>query len=64
MYWFALALRWFHLVAAMVVVGGTIFMRFALAPSVGILTDDERKSLLEQIRSRWSKLMPLRLHFY
>jgi uncharacterized membrane protein len=57
MYWFALALRWFHLVAAMIVVGGTIFMRFSLVPSVSVLADEQRKALHEQIRSRWAKLI-------
>ncbi|HZZ29249.1 MAG TPA: hypothetical protein VFE46_14720 [Pirellulales bacterium] len=57
MYWFALALRWFHLVAAMVAVGGTAFMRFALVPSVSVLADEQRKALHEQIRSRWAKLV-------
>jgi uncharacterized membrane protein len=57
MYWFALTLRWLHLVAAMAVVGGTAFMRFALTPSVSVLTDDERNSLQQQIRPRWAKLV-------
>jgi len=63
MYWFLLALRWFHLVAAMALVGGTIFMRFGLVPSVGVLTDDERKSLHEQVRSRWAKLVAASVAF-
>lgn len=63
MYWFALALRWFHLVAAMAAVGGTIFMRFALVPSVSVLTDDERKSLHEQVHSRWAKLVAASVAF-
>jgi uncharacterized membrane protein len=63
MYWFALALRWLHLVAAMTVVGGTIFMRFALVPSVTELTDEERKSLHEKIRSRWAILVAASVAF-
>jgi uncharacterized membrane protein len=63
MYWFALALRWFHLVAAMVVVGGTIFMRFSLVPSVSVLADEQRKALHEQIRSRWAKLIAASVAF-
>jgi uncharacterized membrane protein len=63
MYWFVLALRWFHLVAAMTAVGGTIFMRFALVPAALVLTDDERKSLHEQIRSRWAKLVAASVAF-
>jgi len=63
MYWFALALRWFHLVAAMTAVGGTIFMRFALDPSVDELTDDQRKTLQEKVRSRWAKLVAASVAF-
>jgi uncharacterized membrane protein len=63
MYWFSLALRWFHLVAAMIVVGGTIFMRFALVPAAGSLQDEQRKSLHEQIRSRWAKLIAAAVAF-
>jgi len=57
MTWLVFVLRWFHLVAAMTVVGGTIFMRFALVPSVGVLSDEHRKALHEQVRTRWSKLI-------
>jgi len=57
MNWLGLILRWFHLVAAITAVGGTIFMRFALLPSVQSLADDARKSLHEQVRSRWAKVV-------
>ena len=57
MTWIVFVLRWFHLVAAMMLVGGTIFMRFALVPSVGALSDEQRKTLHEQVRARWSKLV-------
>lgn len=57
MYWFSLVLRWLHLVAAMTIVGGTIFMRFGLLPSVSVLADEQRKALHEQVRSRWAKLV-------
>jgi uncharacterized membrane protein len=63
MYWFALALRWFHLVAAMMIVGGTIFMRFALVPAGSALSDEPRKLLLEQLRSRWAKLVAASVAF-
>jgi uncharacterized membrane protein len=63
MTWLVFALRWFHLIAAMILVGGTIFMRFALVPSVGALSDDERKALHQQVRSRWSKLVMASIAF-
>jgi len=63
MYWFSLTLRWFHLVAAMVIVGGTVFMRFSLVPAVGDLTDEQRKNLHEKIRPRWAKLIAASIAF-
>jgi uncharacterized membrane protein len=55
--WVAIASRWLHILAAITAVGGTVFMRFALLPSVGALPDDERKKLHEGVRSRWVKFV-------
>ena len=63
MNWLGFVLRWFHLVAAITAVGGSIFMRFALAPSVSVLADEQRKMLHEQVRSRWAKLVMASIGF-
>lgn len=63
MTWFVFILRWLHLVAAMTVVGGTIFMRFALVPSVSVLSDEHRKALHEKVRARWSMLVMASIAF-
>lgn len=55
--WIAIVFRWVHILAAMTAVGGTIFMRTALVPSVAVLADDQRKALHEQVRSRWVKFI-------
>ena len=55
--------RWLHIVAAMTAVGGSMFMRMAFIPSVALLTDDQRKSLHGEIRSRWSKLVQASIGF-
>jgi uncharacterized membrane protein len=55
--WVAISTRWLHILAAITAVGGTIFMRFALLPSVGALPEDERKKLHEGVRSRWVKFV-------
>lgn len=55
--WLAIAFRWLHILAAITAVGGTFFMRFALVPSIGVLTDEQRKALHEQVRSRWVKFV-------
>ncbi|HEY2881043.1 MAG TPA: hypothetical protein VGJ15_01385 [Pirellulales bacterium] len=63
MNWVSWILRWLHLVAAITAVGGTIFMRFALVPSVVVLSDEQRKMLHEQVRSRWAKLVMASIGF-
>ena len=55
--WLAIVFRWLHMLAAITAVGGTFFMRFALVPSVPVLSDDQRKALHEQVRSRWVKFV-------
>lgn len=55
--WVGIASRWLHILAAITAVGGTIFMRFALLPSVSALPDEERKKLHEGVRSRWVKFV-------
>jgi uncharacterized membrane protein len=47
--------RWLHILPAMVAVGGAIFMRMALLPSLAEVPDAQRAALHEAIRSRWSK---------
>jgi uncharacterized membrane protein len=55
--WLAIVFRWLHILAAITAVGGTIFMRMALVPSVVVLSDDQRKALHEQVRARWVKFV-------
>lgn len=55
--WIGIVFRWIHILAAITAVGGTIFMRMALVPSVAVLADDQRKALHEQVRSRWVKFV-------
>ncbi|HET6881947.1 MAG TPA: hypothetical protein VFI31_17405 [Pirellulales bacterium] len=55
--WLAILFRWMHILAAITAVGGTIFMRMALVPSVPVLSEEQRKLLHEQIRSRWVKFV-------
>jgi uncharacterized membrane protein len=51
----SVVLRWMHILAAITAVGGTIFSRVALLPAASSLPEDPRRTLLEAIRSRWSK---------
>ena len=49
----ALASRWLHIIPAIVLVGGTLFMRLALAPAVP--ATGETSEVREAIRRRWAK---------
>lgn len=52
----ALAFRWMHILAAATMIGGVVFMRLALLPSLETLAGDARGSLHEAIRGRWVKI--------
>ncbi len=51
----SLLMRWMHILAAIALMGGTIFMRFALHPALQVLGADQQKALKGAIRGRWSK---------
>lgn len=54
-----LILRYMHILGAIMLMGGTIFMRFGLAPAIAGLDAQTRTNLHEQVRSRWSKFVML-----
>jgi uncharacterized membrane protein len=54
-----LILRYMHILGAIMLMGGTIFMRFALAPTVATLDGGAKADLHEKVRSRWSKFVML-----
>ena len=47
------ALRWAHILAAVVAVGGLFFARFGLLPAMQLLDEETREKLHEGIRKRW-----------
>lgn len=51
----AVLFRVLHILPAIIAVGGTIFMRAALLPTVSQLPDAERQRVHDGVRSRWSK---------
>jgi uncharacterized membrane protein len=53
MYWAFLTLRYMHILGAITLMGSTIFMRFALAPTLQLLPDEQQKNVHEAIRARW-----------
>ncbi|HEX7449764.1 MAG TPA: hypothetical protein VF306_19550 [Pirellulales bacterium] len=55
--WLGIFFRWLHILSAITAVGGTIFMRMALVPSVAVLSPEQHQALHEQVRSRWVKFV-------
>ena len=52
-----LAMRWLHIIPAIALIGGTIFMRFALVPAYEQLDDEQREKIQESVRRGWSRLL-------
>jgi len=55
--WVGLVLRWVHILAAITLMGGAIFQRFALMPAAAELDDETHNRLKAAVRGRWSKLV-------
>ena len=58
-----LLFRWLHILAAITAVGGTIFARFVVLPSQGVLSNADRNALHTQMRSRWAKIVMASIAF-
>jgi len=54
-----LILRYSHILGAIALMGGAIFMRFALRPVIVGLPPETKATLHEQVRARWSKFVML-----
>lgn len=55
--WIAIISRWTHVGTAIVLVGGTVFLRFVYTPAAAQLPEDERVSLTSLILSAWKKFI-------
>jgi uncharacterized membrane protein len=51
----SLLMRWMHILAAIALMGGTIFMRFALHPSLAALDETQQTKLKAAVRGHWAK---------
>ncbi|MFQ5495709.1 MAG: hypothetical protein ACE5EX_10055 [Phycisphaerae bacterium] len=50
--------RWLHIGAAIVAIGGTVFLRVALLPGAeGVLDAEEHQRLHAAVRKRWSRFV-------
>jgi len=55
--WMAIVSRWTHVGTAIVLVGGTFFLRFVLAPVVARLSDAEHVKVKELVTDSWRKFV-------
>ncbi len=55
--WIAIASRWTHIGTAIVLVGGTCFLRFVLAPAAAQLPDEHHAKLKELVMKTWKKFV-------
>lgn len=60
----ALISRWFHITAAIVAVGGTVFLRLVLHPvGQAAVADDARRELWAAIARRWARVLHVAILF-
>ena len=57
----ALVFRWLHVIPAMILMGGTIFLRCSLVPAAAAV--DNSDDLREAVRKRWARLVMLSVLF-
>jgi uncharacterized membrane protein len=58
-----LVLRWLHILAAITAVGGAVFARFVVFPSLASLPEQDRDALHAVMRARWSKIVAAAIAF-
>ena len=55
--WAALVSRWVHVPSVIMLVGGSAFLLFVLAPAADKLSESEHKLLRENVLARWRKFV-------
>lgn len=59
----SLVFRWLHILAGMTAVGGTIFARAVVVPTLDELPSEQRNALHAAMRARWSKIVAAAIGF-
>ena len=49
--------RWIHVGTAIVLVGGSVFMRFVLMPAASELPEDQHEALKKRVLGRWKRFV-------
>jgi hypothetical protein len=52
-----LVLRWAHVLSAIALMGGAVFARFALVPTLAELSAEGRRDMHEKLRGQWAKVV-------
>lgn len=52
-----LILRWVHILSAITLMGGALFMRFTLLPAVASLDEATQTQLHNAVRQRWARIV-------
>lgn len=55
--WLSVLSRWVHVGTAIVILGGSAFMRFVLMPAAHELPDSEHQALRLRVQSRWKRFV-------
>lgn len=59
LFYVSMALRYMHILGAIALMGATIFMRFALLPTLKELKPELREEVHQGVRARWAKMVGL-----
>lgn len=57
MFYVSLVLRWLHILPAIALLGGSIFMRLGFIPAIATLNEDDKKLAQEGARKGWAKVV-------
>lgn len=55
--------RYLHILAAIALLGGTIFMRFVFVPALNSLDDEARQQSQNTVRPKWAKIVMIAAAF-
>lgn len=55
--WLSVLSRWTHVGTAIVILGGSVFLRFVLSPAASQLPDAEHQALRQNVMARWKRFV-------
>lgn len=55
--WLSVLSRWTHVGTAIVILGGSVFLRFVLSPAASQLPEAEHQALRQNVMARWKRFV-------